>query len=85
MYLVVIDAHSKWPEVWPMGSTTAEETIGVMKHLFSLYGLPDQVVSDNGPQFASTEFQEFLRQHGVKHYRSAPLPSSNQRVSGTLQ
>ncbi len=35
-------------------------------------GLPVQLVSNNGPQFISTEFAEFLEGNEVKHIRSAP-------------
>ena len=46
--------------------------------MFAAYGLPDQVVLDNGPQFISSEFAIFLKQNGVKYIRSAPYhPSTN--------
>ena len=78
MFLVVIDAHSKWPEVKMMQSTTSQRTIEVLRELFSSYGLPEQVVSDNGPQFVSAEFETFMRNNGIKHIRCAPYhPSSN--------
>eukprot|EP00731_Ephydatia_muelleri_P014893 Em0008g613a len=78
MFLVVVDAHSKWPEVIPMSSTTAVKTIEAMRQLFGTYGIPEQVVSDNGPQFVADEFAIFLKQNGVKHIRCAPYhPSSN--------
>ena len=51
MFMVVVDAHSKWLEVIPMSSTTTEKTIAVLRNLFASYGLPEQLVSDNGPQF----------------------------------
>lgn len=39
---------------------------------------PDQLVSDNGPQFISEEFGLFLKQNGVKHIKSSPYhPASN--------
>jgi len=50
-FLVVEDAHSKWPEVFEMSSTTSLKTIATLRHLFAAYGLPEQLVSDNGPQF----------------------------------
>ena len=56
MFFVVVDAHSKWPEVTVMDSTTSEKTVDVLRELFSLYGVPTQIVSDNGPQFVSKEF-----------------------------
>ena len=78
MYLIVIDAHSKWPEVVVMPSTTSTKTTEALESLFAKYGLPEQFVSDNGPQFTSQEFTQFTRQHGIRHIRSAPYhPSSN--------
>ena len=56
MFLVVIDAHSKWPEVIMMSSSTSEQTINALHSLFSRFGLPEQLVFDNGPQFTSLEF-----------------------------
>ena len=77
-FLVVVDAHSKWPEVFEMSSTTALKTIATHRHLFATYGLPEQLISDNGPQFTSEEFQTFMKQNGIKHIRCAPYhPSSN--------
>ncbi|XP_051782565.1 uncharacterized protein K02A2.6-like [Erpetoichthys calabaricus] len=78
MYLIVIDAHSKWPEVHIMDNTTASKTIQVLRSLFSRYGIPHILVSDNGPQFCSEEFGTFLKSNGVKHIRSAPYhPATN--------
>ncbi|KAJ8356082.1 hypothetical protein SKAU_G00188760 [Synaphobranchus kaupii] len=78
MFLVAVDAHSKWPEVAIMRATTAEKTIERLGEVFSRFGFPEQLVSDNGPQFVSQEFERFLEANGVQHIRSAPYhPSSN--------
>ena len=78
MFLIAVDAHSKWPEVIQMASTSAEQTIIALRQLFATYGLPLQLVSDNGPQFTAVEFQHFLKGNGVKHIRCSPChPSSN--------
>ncbi len=78
MYLVVVDAHSKWPEVKIMSTTTSDNTITELREIFSRNGIPDQIVSDNGPQFRSTEFQDFTRSNGIKHIFSSPYqPSTN--------
>ena len=46
--------------------------------MFAAYGLLQLLVSDNGPQFTSTEFADFLKQNGIKHIKSAPYhPSTN--------
>ena len=42
MYFLVIDAHSKWPEVFEMSKTTTNKTITVLRHLFAKYGIPQQ-------------------------------------------
>ena len=77
-FLIVVDAHSKWPEVQEMKSTTAAKTIEVLRQMFARYGLPEQLVSDNGPQFIAEEFATFLKQNAVKHIKCAPYhPSSN--------
>ena len=78
MFLVAVDAHSKWPEVHTMGSTTAVKTLEVLRRMFASYGLPDQLVTDNGPQFLSEEFAAFVKNNGIKHIRTAPYhPASN--------
>ena len=78
MYFIIVDAHSKWPEVITMSSTTSQHTIDALRALFSHYGFPEQLASDNGPQFTSDEFSEFMKEHGIKHILSAPYhPSSN--------
>ena len=61
-----MDAHSKWPEVQEMKSTTAAKTIEILRHLFARYGLPEQLVD------------MFMKQNAVKHIKSSPYhPSSN--------
>ena len=67
MFLVLIDLHSKWIEVFPMTSTTSTKTTECLRLCFSSYGIPDQLVSDNGPQFTSDEFKRFMTTNGIKH------------------
>lgn len=78
MFFVIVDAHSKWPEVILMDSTSSAKTIEVLRGLFSHYGVPEVLVSDNGPQFTSEEFAHFLTSNGITHKRSAPFhPATN--------
>ena len=60
MFLIIIDAHSKWLEVHPVTSITSTVTIQHMRTIFSTFGLPEILVTDNGPSFVSREFEEFL-------------------------
>ena len=76
--LIVVDAHSKWMEVIAMATTTSESTTNALRYLFASYGLLAEVVVDNGPQFVSVEFQNFVKASRIKHIRSASYhPSSN--------
>ena len=86
MFLIVIDAHSKWIEVFPMATATALTTIQQLRQLFAQFGIPESIVSDNGPQFAAAEFQEFCRLNGIRHVRVAPYqPSSNGLAERAVQ
>ena len=71
-FLVVVDSHSKWLEVKHMSSTTTERTVDELRLIFAQHGLPEEVVSDNGPQFISNEFSEFMSKNGVKHTLAPP-------------
>ena len=86
MFLLLIDAHSKWLEIFEMASSTSESTIAMLIRVFAAYRLPKHLVSDNGPQFTSTEFHEFLQANGVKHIQMAPYhPASNGAVERLVQ
>ena len=85
-FLIVVDAYSKWLEVIPMVSITSLKTIKVLRSLFARYGIPEEVVSDNGPQLASKEFSQFLKQNGVKFTRVPPYhPASNGAAERSVQ
>lgn len=73
MFLVIIDANSKRPEVSVMKSTTTQKTIQKLGEVFSRFGFPEQLVSDTGPQFVSQDFERFLQANGVQHIRLSPL------------
>ncbi|KRY56478.1 Uncharacterized protein T03_3767 [Trichinella britovi] len=72
MFLIVVDAHSKWPEVLHMPHITTEQTIESLKTVFARFGFPEVLVSDNGTQFTSTEFTIFCPENGIRHVTSAP-------------
>ena len=77
-FLIIVDSHSKWLEVFPMTTTTATATINVFRAVFARYGIPHEVVSDNGPQFVSEEYQTFLKMNWVKLTLVPPYhPASN--------
>ena len=86
MWMLVVDAYSKWPDVVMMESTTAETTIKHLQQIFATHGLPLQIVSDNGPQFTAESFQQFCMSRGIRHTTTAPYhPSSNGEAERFVQ
>jgi len=79
MFLVVVDAYSKWPEVILMkNGTTSALTIEALRNVFATWGICQQLHTDNGPQFCSSEFKHFVKSNGIRHTTSAIYhPSSN--------
>ena len=59
-----------------MPTTTATATIKVLREIFSRHGLPETIVSDNGPQFISEEFRNFRNNNGIILCKSAPYKPS---------
>lgn len=77
-FFIIIDAFSKFVEVFKTKDLTTAFTIRKLRELFSRYGLVDTLVSDNGPQFTSYEFKNFLALNGIKHVLTPPgHPSTN--------
>jgi len=57
-FFIIVDAHSKWPEVIPMNVTSAEKTVDEFRKVFATHGLPCQIISDDGSQFTSHYFTD---------------------------
>ncbi|XP_062380634.1 uncharacterized protein K02A2.6-like [Sardina pilchardus] len=86
MFLIIVDAHSKWIDVYPTNSSTSQITIEKLRHCFAAQGLPQIVVSDNGSCFTSSDFDQFMTQNGIQHITSAPFhPSSNGLAERAVQ
>lgn len=78
IFLVVVDALTKYLEVEIVKSTNTSETIDNLSMIFARNGLPDTLVSDNATSFTSYEFVEFLTRNGIKHLSPSPYnPSGN--------
>ena len=78
MFLILVDANTKWVDIHVVNSTSAEVTIEKMRATFATLGLPQILVTDNGPQFTSAQFAQFTKNNGIKHVTSSPYhPSTN--------
>ena len=84
--LIIIDVHSKWIEAIPLRQATTATTLQALQIFFANFGLPEEIVSDNGPQFTSTDFAEYCRNKGIKHSRTPPYhPASNGAAERSVQ
>ncbi|XP_043285741.1 uncharacterized protein [Venturia canescens] len=70
MYIVIIDAFSKWIDIKELENITSGTTIEVFRENFCAWGLPVKLVTDNGPSFCSKEFSEFLKSYGQTSQQS---------------
>ncbi|XP_036345562.1 uncharacterized protein K02A2.6-like [Rhagoletis pomonella] len=85
-FFLLIDAYTKWPEVYTIPNITTAITIDKCREIFSRFGIPEVLVSDNGSQFTSEEFRLFMEKNGIIHKRSAPYhPSTNGQVERNVQ
>ena len=69
--LAMVDYATNWPEVLSRDRWTAQDVVAAMARIFSRYGLPAAIVSDNGPQFTSREFKAFMEGNDIHHYKTA--------------
>lgn len=83
---IVVDAYSKWIEVFKTKTITTAYTINKLKEVFSRYGLVHIIVSDNGTQLTSAKFEKFLQSNGIVHIRTAPgHPATNGQAENTVK
>ena len=85
-YLVTVDYFSNFFEVDKLSTTSATQVITKLRIHFARYGVPDVVVSDNGPQFACEEFKQFATRWQFSHVTSSPrYPQSNGKVENAVK
>ncbi|XP_049268076.1 uncharacterized protein K02A2.6-like [Rhipicephalus sanguineus] len=77
-YLSVYGALYNFPEVEELRDTSAKTVIYNLGAIFSRYGIPYEVCTDNGPQFSSRDFSRFASKYDFRHVTSSPeFPRSN--------
>ena len=85
-YLLITDYYSLWPEVYELGKTESENVIEATKQAFSHHGIPQEVVSDNGPQFISQKYNIFQREWEFKRVPSSPrYPQANGLIESSVK
>lgn len=85
-YIVITDYYSKYFELSELPSTITMTTIKYIKPQVERHGIPEEVISDKGPQFSSEYCQEFAINYGFKHTMSSPrYPQSNRLAKRGIQ
>ena len=71
-YLLIIDLTSRFPIARKLTSTTAQHITSQMKLIFSEYGWPETIISDNGPCYSAEAFTKLIRDYSINHITSSP-------------
>ncbi len=84
-YFLIVDYYSSYFEINKLSSTSSRTVIDVCKEHFSRHGIPEEVISDNGPQYASATFHQFSQDWQFKHTLVSPrYPQSNGKAEKTV-
>ena len=85
-YIVIVDYFLNFIEMNQLRDTSSRTTIKVLKTHFSRHGIPDVLVSDNGPQYVSEEFQAFAQEWEFRHVTSSPhYPKSKGKAESAVK
>lgn len=77
-FLIIVDAYSRWPEVFVVNNTTSATVIKYLRIVFANHGLCEILVSDNGTAFVSEEMKRYLRANKIRQITTAPYhPATN--------
>ena len=77
-FLLIVDYFSDWWEIERLSDFNSQSVVKKTKSIFARFGIPEVLVSDNGPQFVSKEFRSFMKQWGVDQVS----PSAREMESG---
>ena len=69
--LVVVDYYSRYFETAILRSTQTKHVITALENMFTTHGLPVSITSDNGPQFISDEFHQYMQVNNIHHIPGA--------------
>ena len=86
-YLLIVDYYSRYIEVAGMNKgKRAPDVINTLKDVFARHGIPEEIRSDNGPPFDSSEFMHFAKEWDIHLSPSSPYyPQSNGEAERSVQ
>lgn len=80
----MVNTFLKWTEVRALSTTATIKTIDTLRVNFASHGLPEELVSDNGPQFTAQEFADFTSCYSVRHTYAPPYHSTSNGAAEQL-
>ncbi len=85
-YLITVCYFSNFWETDRLYDLSSKLVIKKLKGQFARYGIPSVIVSDNGTQYASTEFSSFVKEWDIEHYTISPKQSqANGKVESSVK
>ncbi|KAL0173103.1 hypothetical protein M9458_033414, partial [Cirrhinus mrigala] len=85
-YIIIVDYYSRYFEMERLHSCTASAVITKLKAVFARHGIPERVISDNGPCYSADEFHRFAAEWDFEHCTTSPrYPQSNGLAEKTVQ
>jgi len=86
--LILLDVYTKWLEIFPLRSATANKVIDCLNSCFCRFGFPRVIISDNGSQFVSKQYMEWCKIKGITPFYQSPYHACSnptERYIGSLK
>lgn len=77
MYLLIADYYSKLYPIVEKLESTSKAIAKITNMIFSMFGHPNTIISDNGPQFIGQEYQLMVSKTGISHVTISPYHSES--------
>ena len=85
-YIILVDYYSSLPEVYLLRSPNSKWVVEATREAFAHHGIAEEVISDNGSQYSSREYQRFSKDWEFQHTTSSPhYPKSNGLAEATVK
>ena len=84
--MITVDHYSDYIEVDQLYDTKSTTVVEKLKTQFARHGIPDLLLTDNGPQFISVEFAKFCGEWNINHQTSSPYwPKGNGKAESAVK
>ena len=82
----MVDYYSRWFDIKELSDESSHSVIKALKEVFATHGIPDVVMSDNGPQYSAEAFRQFAAAYHFTHVTSSPkFPQANGEVERAVR